>query len=592
MNLDRLNFSIPTLSQAYQNGVTVDAVLEEVRRRVSLAGDNPIWIHLLSNEDLGSYVERLREVKPSTLPLYGIPFAIKDNIDLAGVRTTAACEAFSYTPSESAFVVERLISAGAVPIGKTNLDQFATGLVGTRSPWGAVRNSFDSGYIAGGSSAGSAVSVALGQVSFALGTDTAGSGRIPAAFNNLVGFKPTRGLLSTRGVVPACRTLDCISIFGLTVADTKRIFDAALAFDGQDPYARPPTAICESIATVGIPLPNQLDFEGNNEYREAFARATAKLPFEISTIDINPLLEAGKLLYEGAWVAERYHAARTLIQDAPDSLRPEFREIMATASDQSAVDYFDGAYRLASLRRVTESMLAGVDAFLLPTAPTHYMISQISADPIRKNAVLGRFTNFMNLLDLCGIAIPAGTLTNGCPFGITLAADRQRDGALLSAAQKILCRSPRQLGATGVITSEPLLLPAPCETIAIAVCGAHLTGMPLNSQLRERGAHLREQTRSAPHYHLYALPGGPPFRPGMVRSEQTGASIELEVFDMPSVHLGSFLQGVTAPLGLGKIELESGEWVTGFICEPHGINDAEDITRFGSWRAYIQSLKS
>ena len=591
MNLDRLDFSIPTLSEAYQKGKTVDAVLEEVRRRVSLSGDNPIWIHLLSNDDLEPYVERLREVEPSALPLYGIPFAIKDNIDLAGVRTTAACEAFSYTPPESAFVVERLISAGAIPIGKTNLDQFATGLVGTRSPWGAVRNSFDAGYIAGGSSAGSAVSVALGHVSFALGTDTAGSGRIPAAFNNLVGFKPTRGLLSTRGVVPACRTLDCISIFGLTVADTKRIFDAAKAFDGEDPYARPSSAICQSIGTIGIPLPNQLDFEGDNEYREAFAGASAELPFEIIAIDIDPLLEAGKLLYEGAWVAERYHAARTLIHNAPDALRPEFREIMATASDQSAVDYFEGAYTLASLRRATESMLSGVDALLLPTAPTHYTISQVSADPISKNAVLGRFTNFMNLLDLCGIAIPAGALTNGCPFGITLAADRQHDEALLSAAQKILCRSPRQLGATGVITREPPLVPAVRETMPIAVCGAHLTGMPLNFQLQERGARLREQTKSAPNYHLYALPGGPPFRPGMVRNEQSGASIELEVFDMPLAQLGSFLQGITAPLGLGKIELESGEWVTGFICEPYGIIDAEEITKFGSWRSYVQSLK-
>ena len=591
MNLDRLDFSIPTLSRAYQKGKTVDAVLKEVRRRVSLSGDNPIWIHLLSNEDLEPYVERLREVEPSALPLYGIPFAIKDNIDLAGVRTTAACEAFSYTPPESAFVVERLISAGAIPIGKTNLDQFATGLVGTRSPWGAVRNSFDAGYIAGGSSAGSAVSVALGHVSFALGTDTAGSGRIPAAFNNLVGFKPTRGLLSTRGVVPACRTLDCISIFGLTVADTKRIFDAAKAFDGEDPYARPSSAICKSIGTIGIPLPNQLDFEGDNEYREAFARASAELPFEIIAIDIDPLLEAGRLLYEGAWVAERYHAARTLIHNAPDALRPEFREIMATASDQSAVDYFEGAYTLARLRRATESMLSGVDALLLPTAPTHFTISQVSADPISKNVVLGRFTNFMNLLDLCGIAIPAGALTNGCPFGITLAADRQHDEALLSAAQKILCRSPRQLGATGVITREPPLVPAVRETMPIAVCGAHLTGMPLNFQLQERGARLREQTKSAPNYHLYALPGGPPFRPGMVRDEQSGASIELEVFDMPLAQLGSFLQGITAPLGLGKIELESGEWVTGFICEPYGIIDAEDITKFGSWRSYVQSLK-
>jgi allophanate hydrolase len=264
---------------------------------------------------------------------------------------------------------------------------------------------------------------------------------------------------------------------------------------------------------------------------------------------------------------------------------------MATASDQSAVDYFEGAYTLASLRRATESMLSGVDALLLPTAPTHFTISQVSADPISKNAVLGRFTNFMNLLDLCGIAIPAGALTNGCPFGITLAADRQHDEALLSAAQKILCRSPRQLGATGVITREPPLLPAVRETMPIAVCGAHLTGMPLNFQLQERGARLREQTKSAPNYHLYALPGGPTFRPGMVRNEQSGASIELEVFDMPLAQLGSFLQGITAPLGLGKIELESGEWVTGFICEPYGIIDAEDITKFGSWRSYVQSLK-
>ncbi len=590
MNLNCIDFSIPTLSKAYQHGLTVDALVEEIRSRVSLAGDNPIWIHLLSNEELAPYIERLRNVRPLSLPLYGIPFAIKDNIDLAGVRTTAACEAFSYTPAESAFVVERLISAGAIPIGKTNLDQFATGLVGTRSPLGAVRNAFDPDYISGGSSAGSAVSVALGQVSFALGTDTAGSGRIPAAFNNLVGFKPTRGLLSTRGVVPACQTLDCVSIFGLTVADTKRIFDTALAFDGQDPYSRSFNAVCGDIGSIGIPLPEQLDFEENNEYREAFARATAELPFEIKTIDVNPLLEAGKLLYEGAWVAERYHAARPLIEDAPDTLRPEFREIMATASDQSAVDYFEGAYRLASLRRAAEFMLAGVDALLLPTAPTHYTMAQISADPISRNAVLGRFTNFMNLLDLCGIAVPAGWLTNGCPFGITLVADRQRDRALLSAAQKILCRSPRQLGATGVIMSEPLLLPATGETMAIAVCGAHLTGMALNSQLQERDAHLRELTGSAPHYRLYALPGGPPFRPGMVRDELTGASIELEVFDLPLAHLGSFLQSIPAPLGLGKIELESGEWVTGFICESHGIIGAEDITRFGGWRAYIQSL--
>ncbi len=595
MSLSMQPFTLGEIRRAYSAGVTVSDLIAEARQRIANSNDNPIWIYRLNDEELAPYIDRLQSETPESMPLYGVPFAIKDNIDLAGVPTTAACEAYAYTPEQSAFVVQLLIDAGAIPLGKTNLDQLATGLVGTRSPYGAVQNAFDPGLISGGSSSGSAVSVALGQVAFSLGTDTAGSGRVPAALNNLIGYKPSCGLLSTRGVVPACRTIDCVTIFGLNCVDVSQIADVVAKYDCEDPYAksRPKKTVSQS-PRIGIPQREQLAFFGNDEYQRLFNEAvdlSGEL-FEVTTVDISPLMAAAKLLYEGAWVAERYHGAQDLIENSPESLRPEFLSVVGHARQLTAVDYFDGAYKLAAFKRQAEQMFQEIDALLLPTVGTHYSLAEVAAEPVLRNSDNGVYTNFVNLLDLSAIAFPAGFTHQGLPFGVTLIADAMVDSHLFKWAQTYLTamtQEPRQLGATGVSMKEPLVIPELQETMPIAVCGAHLSGMPLNGQLQERQAILREATHTSENYKLFALPGGPPMRPGMMRTED-GVAIEVEVYEVPKVHVGSFLTGIPKPLGLGQIELASGEWVTGFICEPCGIDGATDVSSFGGWRGYIASL--
>ena len=592
MNLQDQLFTLEGLRHAYKSGASIFEVVAEVSRRIALAEDNPIWIYRLSAAELAPYLQRLASMSPDALPLYGVPFAIKDNIDLAGIPTTAACPAFAYTPDSSAFLVQRLIDAGAIPIGKTNLDQLATGLVGTRSPHGAVQNAFDQTMISGGSSSGSAVAVALGQVSFSLGTDTAGSGRVPAALNNLIGYKPSCGLLSTTGVVPACRTIDCVTVFGLNLADTACIAAVVDEFDAADPYARTDRVqVAIPARIIGIPRADQLQFFGNSDYKALFAGVvdSFKDEFETREIDISPLLDAAKLLYEGAWVAERYHGAKDLIELHPEALREEFLAVVGHGNKLSAVDYFDGAYRLAAYKRVAEQMFADMDVLLLPTVGSHYSLAEVAAEPVLRNSENGYYTNFVNLLDMSALAIPAGFTPAGLPFGITLIADALHDRQLLNLGYTWLARQPRLIGALGTTMKEPLPDPALTDTMPIAVCGAHLAGMPLNSQLQERQATLREATHSAACYRLFALPGGPPKRPGMVRSEN-GVAIEVEVYDMPRAHVGSFLAGIPQPLGLGQLELASGEWVTGFICEPCGIEGATDVSSFGGWRGYIASL--
>lgn len=594
MNLEALRFDLRSLASAYRQGLTPRVLLAEVHRRVALAEDNPIWIHLLDQEALSPYLERLESSSLEELPLYGVPFAIKDNIDLGQVPTTAACPAFSYQPEDSAFVVHRLIEAGALPVGKTNLDQLATGLVGTRSPYGAVRNAFRDDLISGGSSSGSAVAVALGQVCFSLGTDTAGSGRVPAALNNLVGYKPTCGIVSCTGVVPACRTLDSVSLFTSQVADAQVLAQHLIAYDETDVYAREYEPIVSSLdgLRVGIPLDVNLAFFGNGEYARLFREAVEQLGnlFDAVPVDVSPQLEAANLLYEGAWVAERYHAAKTLIEEQPGELRQEFLKVVSGATEKSAVDYFDAAYRMAGYRRVTEQMFNEIDVLVLPTVGSHFSLAELNDEPIARNTDNGYYTNFVNLLDLAAVAIPAGFTQSGLPFGISLIGDRMSDQRLMEIARTLLAhQSERQFGATGESMTEPLLVPAAHETMPVAVCGAHLSGMPLNGQLTERGATLREATTTTPSYRLYALSGGPPKRPGMVRCDD-GVVIEVEVWEVPLVHIGSFLAGIPAPLGLGKVELASGEWVSGFICEPCGVADAEDVSVFGGWRGYIQSI--
>jgi allophanate hydrolase len=576
-------------------------VFEALLERVAALRDHGVWISLVPCERVLEQARALGALDPASRPLYGVPFAIKDNIDLAGMSTTAGCPAYAYTPDESAYVVNRLIEAGAIPIGKTNLDQFATGLVGTRSPYGACQNSFDPDYISGGSSSGSAVAVALGLASFSLGTDTAGSGRIPAAFNNLIGLKPSRGRLSPRGVVPACRSLDTLSIFALSAEDAARVCRVAEGFDEAEPYSRPvpPLAPSPSWSTgafrFGVPRPEQLQFFGDGAYATLFAAAIARLESlggAAVPIDFAPFIETGQLLYEGPWVAERYAVIETLLRGRPEAVWPTTRQIIENGAAISGVQTFRAQYRLQALRRESERLWQQVDVLLTPTAATIYRIAEVNADPLRLNSRLGFYTNFMNLLDLSGVAVPAGFTQTGLPFGITLCGQNWRDYELLALAARFQHAAAALQGAT-----KTVLAPEPdfdwssgAEGVPMAVCGAHLEGLALNHQLRERGAALLERTHTAAKYRFYALPGGPPFRPGLLRVAQGGVAIEVEVWSIPSAAVGSFIAGIPAPLGIGKVELADGRQVSGFLCEAHALDGgARDISHLGGWRAFLAS---
>ncbi len=582
------DLAIAALQRDYRAGLKPVELLAELRALIAAHADHRAWIALLDEAQLAPYLARLEGQGPDTLPLYGIPFAIKDNIDLAGVPTTAACPDFAYTPARSATVVQRLVDAGAIPLGKSNLDQFATGLVGTRSPWGAVRNAFDPDYISGGSSAGSAVALALGEVSFSLGTDTAGSGRVPAAFNNLLGIKPTRGRWSTAGVVPACRSLDCPSLFALNPEDARRIGAIMDGLDAADPWSRrgrPVSGRLEGLR-LGMPQADQLEFFGDTAYATLFDQAVERwraAGAELVPLDFAPFREAARLLYEGPWVAERRHATRDV---APQAMLPVLRRILEGGAGIGAEQTFESFYRLQALKQAADTQLAQVDAVLAPTAPTHYRIAELEAEPLLLNSRLGTYTNFMNLLDYAAVAAPAGMTPAGRPFGITLFGPAWSDDYLLALAQRWMAADP-QPGGRGASRWTPAPPPTPPGRIEVAVCGAHLSGMPLNHQLISRGAFRVAATHSASCYRLIALAGGPPFRPGMIRDAERGAVIEVEVWSVPEAEFGSFVAGIPAPLGIGKLELADGRWVSGFICEPAGEAGAQDITHLGGWRRYM-----
>jgi allophanate hydrolase len=578
-------------------------VVAGVLDRIAARGDDKVWIRLTPRGALQARAAALERLGPARLPLYGVPFAIKDNIDSAGEPTTAGCPDFAYTPSESAPVVQRLLDAGAILIGKTNLDQFATGLVGTRSPYGACASAFDARYIAGGSSSGSAVAVAAGLASFSLGTDTAGSGRVPAAFNNIVGLKPTRGLLSTRGVVPACRSLDCVSIFGLTAADTEAVLEVAAGFDPADPFARRPGAARPVPAAlagcrIGVPRETQLEFFGNREAERLFRAAVEELVAQGAApveIDFAPFLETARLLYGGPWVAERYVAIREFFDRRPDALFPVTRDIIGSAAKFAAADYFAAEYRLQALRRQVEPVWQSIDVLVTPTAGTTYTIDAVNANPISLNTNLGYYTNFMNLLDLAAIAVPAGFQADGLPFGITLAAPAFTDRALCALGAAVHSRFGQRLGATRAAlpaapppaARERLTLPV----VRLAVCGAHMSGLPLNHQLTERGGRLVRRCRTAARYRLFALNAFAPPRPGLLRADAGGQAIDVEVWALPTETVGSFVDGIPPPLGIGTVELEDGEQVRGFLCEAHAAAGAQDISALGSWRSYVEQKK-
>lgn len=594
---------IASLRAAYENGTeTPRSVVAAIYNEIGRSGQLPVWISLV---DCADSLERAwaleSDPQARALPLYGIPFAVKDNFDVAGMTTTAACPAFARVAKETATVIERLLDAGAILIGKTNMDQFATGLVGTRSPYGVCASVFDARYISGGSSSGSAVAVARGLVSFALGTDTAGSGRVPAAFNQLVGLKPTRGWLSTHGLLPACRTLDCVSIFAETCADASRIFAAVRGHDAADPYSRAPApgqqaAPWSAASSFRFGVPKVLEFFGDEDAAECYEAAVAKL-VDLGGVavefDYAPFRRAADLLYKGPWVAERVAAIREFLAGDPDTLDSTVKGILQRAETLSAVDAFEGAYALKSLAAECSAVWRDVDFLLLPTTPTQYTIAEVQADPVGLNSNLGYFTNFVNLLDLAAVAVPGGFKRNGLPFGVSLIGPAFTDQGLLLIADRLhrklavtLGGSQRQLAATPALT----VAKTPEGCVPVAVVGAHLTGQPLNWQLTERNARLIASTRTNGDYRLYALANTTPPKPGLVYASGFGGDgIEVEVWAMAEETVGGFLNMIPQPLGLGTIRLSDGSMVKGFICEPSALEGACEITHLGGWKKYLAS---
>ena len=568
-----------------------------------LAPDDPAWISRLDATSLAAELARLDSLDPAQAPLWGIPFAVKDNIDAAGWTTTAACPAFAHTADADATVVARLCAAGAVLVGKTNLDQFATGLVGTRSPYGEVPNTFDPAYVSGGSSSGSASIVARGLVPFALGTDTAGSGRVPAGYNHIVGLKPTPHRIGMQGVVPACRTLDVVSVFALTLGDAAEV---AAVIDGPDAGSPLPHPVLQPAwlperPRIGIPDATGLDAALGYPaaWKSALARAQA-LGAELVPVDFEPLFAVANLLYDGPWIAERYAAIRELIERQPATLDPVVRELILQARRFDAAQVFEGHYQLETLARAVAPLWEGLDALLVPTAPTHPTRAEVAAEPIARNSALGRYTNFVNLLGWSALALPSSFTAAGLPFGITLIGPGGADAALTQWGQHWEAARLAEPGAFLGARLRPArnedyalrrsLNAAP--TLKLAVVGAHLQGLPLHHQLTERGCRLRYRTRTAPAYRLHALPGTTPPKPGLARVApgEAGHAIEVEVYEMPLYRVGSFLALIPPPLGLGSVELFDGSWVKGFICEGAALADAPDISAHGGWRAYLANL--
>ncbi|MGR4865886.1 allophanate hydrolase [Caulobacter sp. LARHSG274] len=590
---DFQRLSVTAIAEAVNGGASAVAVAQAALDAVAAYDlvQPQAWILRLPPEAVLAQARAVeaRVAAGEALPLAGVPFAVKDNIDVADWPTSAACPAFAYVPARSATVVERLVAAGAVLVGKTNLDQFATGLVGVRSPYGAPLCVFDQAYVSGGSSSGSAVAVAAGLVAFALGTDTAGSGRVPAAFNHLVGLKPSKGRWSTRGVVPACRSLDCVSVFAADLAGAARVDDVLAAFDAEDDYSRrapaaPPAAPVGTFR-FGVPRPDQRLFLGDDQSAALYAAAIERMTAAGGTpveLDIAPLLDCAKLLYSGPWVAERTAAVETLLRNTPGVIHPTVRAIVQGGLAVTGVETFKGLYALEAYHRAAEPIWDAVEVMLLPTAPTIYRLKELLAEPIALNANLGLYTNFVNLLDMSALAVPAGFRDNGTGFGVTLIGPAFADRALLALAERYLETFP-------MADTPPLDLTPRKPGVKLAVVGAHLAGMPLHWQLTSREARLVSATRTAPAYRLYAMAETTPPKPALIHVGEGGSSILVEVYELDFEAFGSFVAEVPAPLAIGTVTLEDGTSVKGFVAEPRALDGATDITALGGWRAYIAS---
>lgn len=581
--MQNLPFTIETLHEAYASGTPITVVIDLLLARLDEARDPGIFIDIETRDGLLAAAAALGPFDPVAKPLWGIPFGVKDNIDVAGIPTTAACPDFAYVPEADAAVVARLKAAGALYVGKTNLDQFATGLVGVRTPYPVPRNAIDPEIVPGGSSSGSAVATARGIVAFALGTDTAGSGRVPAALNNLVGLKPSLGALSTRGVVPACRTLDCISIFAVTADDAWRVFEVAAAHDPQDPYSRERNVLEvqpePAAPVVGVPSGASIRFFGDTVQETAFAgqrKILEQAGYKVVELDFGPLYAVADMLYEGAWVAERLAAISDFLEGHEASLHPVTLKIIGGAKSLTAVDAFKGIYRLEALKRQAEKLLEGVDLLCVPTIPTFYSVADLVADPIGPNSRFGTYTNFVNLLDMCGMAFPLGERSDGRPASVTLLARGGQDRTVASMAAK--------LGGTSLAAKAA----AGDDGIEIVVVGAHLTGMPLNRELVDLGGAFVRKAWTVPDYRLFALAGTVPPKPGLLRvASGEGGAIEVEVWRLSPSGFGRFVAGIPSPLGIGTLQLGDGTSAKGFLVEAVAVAGGKDITSFGGWRSYV-----
>ncbi|WP_291354537.1 allophanate hydrolase [Acinetobacter sp. UBA3106] len=580
-------WTVQDWQHAYQNNnIQLSDLIGYV---AGLNNDNHAWISIATAAQLQAQIDALTGADSANLPLYGVPFAVKDNIDVAGFYTTAACKEAEYLATSDATVVAKLKAAGAIVVGKTNLDQFATGLVGVRSPYGAVKNSFNPEYISGGSSSGSSVAVANGQVPFSLGTDTAGSGRVPAGHNNIVGLKPTKGWFSTTGLIPACRTIDVISIFALTVDDAWQVAQVMQDYDASDDYSRVhPQNVPSQFSKGKIAIPNTLEFYGDAETEKAFDQAVERvkgLGYTVEAIDFSIFNQLAAALYNKAWVAERTSAVEKMV--AREVTHPVINQIISQADNFNAVEMMQAEYERAQLSRKINLALADFDAMMVPTAPTIYKIADVEADPLLKNSHMGAYTNFVNFADLSALALPNSIRADGLPTGVTFIAPAWMDEALAKFGQKWQQASQLKLG-TSELSYEKTTEISSGHSVKLAVVGAHLTGMPLNFQLTTRGGTLIKQTRTASYYKLYALKNTTPPKPGLQYNAK-GFSIEVEVWDIPRALFGDIVAEVPAPLGIGNVQLIDGTWVKGFICEGYSLEDATDISHFGGWREFMKS---